>query len=353
MLSRPSGAVSPAWVPSAAKVYLAHTEQGTSIRALARAAGCHASTVLRQIRKVEQRRDDPLIDLALRRLGKQVAPLPPKEPPTSKETVRGTAMKHTSTLCPAAPDDALIEREARRILRRLAEPGACLAVAAGMENAVVVRDGTDGQTLRTGVVLTKVAEAMALRGWIASASGGRVARYQLTPAGRQALKHLLDDAAHGPEDKADRPGRMRYGIAESPLIALARRRDRDGTPFLADVLVSAGERLREDFELAQMAPDGPQSWSAVVAGDGADTGGDPGGTTSEAARARVALALRELGPGLGDVVLRCCCQLEGMEAVERRMGWAARSGKIVLRIALQRLRRHYDEAGDRWSQMIG
>ncbi len=127
MLSRPSGAVSPAWVPSAAKVYLAHTEQGTSIRALARAAGCHASTVLRQIRKVEQRRDDPLIDLALRRLGKQVASVPPKEPPASKETVRGTAMKHTPTLCPAAPDDALIEREARRILRRLAEPGACLA----------------------------------------------------------------------------------------------------------------------------------------------------------------------------------------------------------------------------------
>ena len=41
-------------------------------------------------------------------------------------------------------------------------------------------------------------------------------------------------------------------MAESPLAALARRRDREGERFLSDDLVHAGERLREDFELAQM-----------------------------------------------------------------------------------------------------
>ncbi|MGR3586598.1 MAG: DUF6456 domain-containing protein, partial [Pseudooceanicola nanhaiensis] len=60
----------------------------------------------------------------------------------------------------------------------------------------------------------------------------------------------------------------------------------------------------------------------------------------------VAGALRDLGPGLGDVVLRCCCYQQGLETAEQTLGWSARSGKIVLRIALQRLRRHYDELGD-------
>ncbi|WP_343231094.1 hypothetical protein [Thalassovita aquimarina] len=38
------------------------------MRRLARRSGCHASTVMRQIRKLENRRDDRLMDEALKRL---------------------------------------------------------------------------------------------------------------------------------------------------------------------------------------------------------------------------------------------------------------------------------------------
>ena len=62
----------PTWVPDAAMHYLAHTEVGLPIRELARKSGCHASTVLRQIRRFETRRDDPLIDAVLRKLGARV-----------------------------------------------------------------------------------------------------------------------------------------------------------------------------------------------------------------------------------------------------------------------------------------
>ena len=53
------------------------------------------------------------------------------------------------------------------------------------------------------------------------------------------------------------------------------------------------------------------------------------------------------------MALQCCCYLEGLEATEKRMGWAARSGKVVLRIALQRLRRFYEETNAQGGGLIG
>ena len=140
-------------------------------------------------------------------------------------------------------------------------------------------------------------------------------------------------------------------MADSPLIALSRRKDRDGKPFLDETLVKAGERLREDFELAQIGSQVTQNWDNFLRG-GVQAGLPSGGGGSSEARERVANALADLGPGLSDVALRCCCYLEGLELTEKRMGWSARSGKIVLRIALQRLKRHYDRQAE-WDRMIG
>jgi hypothetical protein len=55
----------PDWVPDRVRLYLSHTEDGVSIRALARKVGLNASTVMRQVRRFEMRRDDPLMDEAL------------------------------------------------------------------------------------------------------------------------------------------------------------------------------------------------------------------------------------------------------------------------------------------------
>ena len=148
---------------------------------------------------------------------------------------------------------------------------------------------------------------------------------------------------------------MRYNLSESPLTALGRRTDKDGKPFLDRSLIAAGERLREDFEMAQMGPRVAQNWDRFLAASdrsSVQSGGGESGRSS-LARARIAAALRDLGPGLGDVALRCCCFLEGLEVTEKRMGWSARSGKIVLRIALIRLKRHYDEVYQGKSPLIG
>ena len=356
----------PAWVPEGAQRYLDHTESGRSIRDIARSAGCHASTILRQIRRVEMRRDDPLVDAALHSLAQShFAPM--------ERTGASFAIVASGAGGPEAQDDEF-ERESLRVLRRMCESGAVLAVAEDMDKAVVVRDNGKGGTTKTAVVDCRIAQALALNDWISCDSPGRISRYRISTSGRAALSHLIAEAENRARTqnefgmaeaqaafkpatagaRAPSQPRVRYSTVESPLIALARRRDRDGKLFLDETLVSAGERLREDFELAQIGPQVTQNWDRFLTGGGrGDFASDSHvGRGPSGARDRVARALSDLGPGLSDVALRCCCYLEGLELAEKRMGWSARSGKIVLRIALQRLKRHYEDQTER-DRMIG
>lgn len=359
-------------LPDDARLYLRHVEGGESIRAIARDAGCHPSTILRRIRRFEQRRDDPLVDRAV-------------------ERATGDAIEGQGGWTRHELD------QARRVLRRLAEPRAVLAVAEGMEKAIVTRDD-----IRLAVLHRDLAERLALMGWVALSQGGRITRHVITQAGRAALKNMVagrgralpgtgdfadarpvgaseSAAAADMHEMAEAPAafshaeqhrvwddreiddpdtgerrRARVNLAESPLLVLARRRDADGKPFLDAAMVAAGERLREDFELAQMGPRVTQNWDRfMTAGVDAPVHAAGYGGGSESARNRVAAALRDLGPGMGDLVLRVCCFLEGIEMTERRLGWSARSGKIVLRLALMRLDRHYRETYGFGAPLIG
>ncbi|MFN3577135.1 MAG: DUF6456 domain-containing protein [Tabrizicola sp.] len=366
----------PDWLPAAVRHYIDHTEDGTSLRELARREGLHASTILRQVRRFENRREDPLMDEALTAISRLVS----RQSDVSAEKDAPLMSVHPrpdrSGQPPEVFDEQALLREGIRVLRRLAEPGAVMAIAPDLDKAVVLRDLPDGRSLRTAVLERSVAHAFALKDWVTCRKPGRVATYEITSAGRAALKRMVDDEdrrrqgmAEGATPFGDQhrvwgerevmedsgPRRVRYNLAESPVALLGRRRDRDGKPFLEPELVAAAERLREDFELAQMGPRVAQNWDRFL------TGGDRGAFQPDSglaegpssARGRVAAALRDLGPGLGDVALRCCCFLEGLEVAEKRMGWAARSGKIVLRIALMRLRRHYEETYGKSGPLIG
>ena len=354
------GGAVPGWVPRSVQNYIDHTEMGIPIRALARKQGCHASTILRQIRRVETLRDDPLVDGVLKTLGGQSDIIPVPRAPVD----RAVRLQAVAPAPNGLPDAAQLCADGMRILRRLSETGAVLAVAKDLEKAVIVREGANGQSTRTGVVDRSIAEAMALKGWIVAPTTGRITRYQITAGGRAALADMMarDESiqAGGPSEAelgetSDVPRRIRYGLAESPLVALARRRDRTGERFLSDDLVHAGERLREDFEMAQMEAEVARDWDGFLTalrGD-APVAGSVAKTNAERAYGRVIAALQDIGPGLSDVTLRCCCFLEGLETAEKTLGWSARSGKIVLRIALMGLKRHYAENADQSGAMIG
>ena len=333
----------PGWVPPAARYYLAHTEKGRTIRDLAREAQVHPSTVLRQVRRMELCRDDPFVDSALRQI--------------------------SGGSVPAEVDEATLAREALPVLQRLAEPEAVLAVVREMERGVVLREVLGQDPERLAVADRRLVEVMALRDWITCAdTAGRVRRYRITAIGRTQLRRMLQEApqrglAEAPapflreaptgEEEDTRIRHMRSELAESPLLQLARRKADNGQSFLSPEQVKAGERLREDYELALREGTATDwaAWLARLPGLWEVPMPRPGGG-AVAARLRVQRALADLGPGLADVALCCCCLTEGLEGFERRMGWSARSGKVVLRIALGRLHQHYRAEADR-AAMIG
>ncbi len=357
------GAAEAAALPPAVRDYLLHVAAGMSLRRIAAARGCHPSTVLRRVRGVEARRDDPLYDGAIEHHARRMrAGLNGEEASMGAEQAVGTD----------GQDEAALLAEARRVLARLAERGVFLAVAPGMERAGVFRPVAGGMVHRVATVPAGRVREFVLRDWIRLVGRGKVARYEISSAGRALLRRMLaaeelraegfepdlafadqhrDPAMRSlPGTRAEtRSGRVRMSRAESPVAILARRRDRNGKPFLSPEQVAAAERLREDFELAQMGPRVAQNWDRfLTAGAGSALRPDSGlGEGPRRARERLRAALEALGPGLSDVAIRCCCFLEGLEATERRMGWSARSGKVVLRIALTQLARHYAAQGPR------
>ncbi len=377
-----------------AAVYLAHVACGQPLRRIAAASGRHPSTILRAVRRVEQRRDDPLFDDLLSEI-ESVARDPGVPAPLAKETAlpqihpspadrrdasalsRDLADRPHARAPDTGPggrlDDEAVDKEARRILRRLCEPRAFLALARGAQVACVFRKSEDSLVTLARTPL-EMARAFAARDWIGCVHGGAsMARYEITSAGRSWLRRTLGEDGDQRRRKAEAPGPqpgmaeaasvfarqhqipgrrrvvengtardMVVNLGETPLGWLARRRGPDGKAFLEPGEIAAGERLREDFERAQMGPRITQDWRRFLTpGEpGRSSAGDPAAGPTDARR-RLAKALDALGPGLNDAALRACCFLEGLEATERRMGWAARSGKVVLKIALSRLAEHY------------
>jgi len=129
---------------------------------------------------------------------------------------------------------------------------------------------------------------------------------------------------------------------ESPLAWLARRRGRDGQPLIAPHQLQAGERLRCDFTMAHLMPRTTSNWDSPL-GSGRRKGPGEGTPTDAmiAARQRVHQALDAVGPEFAGLPLDMCCFLKGLEDIERERVWPARSAKVVLQLALDRLARHY------------
>ena len=123
-------------------------------------------------------------------------------------------------------------------------------------------------------------------------------------------------------------------LAESPLGWLHAR------GHLSDRLLAAGERLRADYERARIGPRVTMNWQPVrIRGTG--RGGLAPSEREIAAQQRFDGAIAAAGKGLDDVLWRVVCACETVTAAEKELQWPARSGKLVLRIALDRVADFY------------
>jgi hypothetical protein len=126
-------------------------------------------------------------------------------------------------------------------------------------------------------------------------------------------------------------------LAESPLGWLFSR------GLVSQRQLDAGERLRRDWERAQLAPRVTMSWDAapISGGRGGSAHGiDLNGAQIDAKR-RFEGAIASAGPGLADILWRVVCSGEGMREAESALGWPARAGKLVLTFALDRVAAFY------------
>lgn len=141
----------------------------------------------------------------------------------------------------------------------------------------------------------------------------------------------------GPGRSAPRKGRrsVTVNLAENPLTWLHSR------GHISDAQLAGGECLRRDFERAQLMPGVTMRWDPVrIQGRAVDRML----TASErqmAARQRFDRAIAAAGPGLSDILWRVVCNGESVPNAEKALAWPVRSGKLVLRLALDRVAGFY------------
>ncbi|MEJ8473919.1 DUF6456 domain-containing protein [Roseibium algae] len=230
---------------------------------------------------------------------------------------------------------------------------------------------------RPGAVLTHLIDGCADQNWCVRRSDGKMAGhvneavmtalrrrdllerrqedYVLSQTGRQCLRRWLSEG-DGFLDQHRELSTVNFktesgaghsvsqvNLAESPLAWLASRKDRKGKALLDPAQIEAGERLRADYGFARLMPTLSAGWRV---GDVRGSGGASGRSADLsddviAARQRIEGVLKDVEPVLSTLLIDVCCHLKGLEVVEAERGWPARSGKVVLQIALTSLATRY------------
>lgn len=226
---------------------------------------------------------------------------------------------------------------AARALRILARPGAWLDATG--EGGYAVRLSADRRR-RSALLLDEAAFAALTRDpglRIRPEGGWRLARSPAATATPQAGRPSIIEGRRlvtGPDGRRET---RTVNLGESPIAWLARRRDGRGEAWLTLAEIAAAEKLRDDFVLAGTVGRLTMAWDAGPRTRGGRGPGVDPAERARAAKARIANALGQVGPGLREILEHVCFAGTALEAAERSLGLPRRSGKAVLKLALGRL----------------
>lgn len=160
---------------------------------------------------------------------------------------------------------------------------------------------------------------------------------------QRAPRMLAERALPDPDArKGAAPRRsVTVNLSESPLSWL------HAHGHLTDRQLLAGEKLRGDYERAALGPRTTMSWVNMPVARGRRGAPSPVSPTEAMLRAKQRFdgAMEALGRDLSDIAWRVICACESVSVAEKGMGWPTRSGKLVLRIALDRLADFYRVPG--------
>ncbi len=238
--------------------------------------------------------------------------------------------------------------DGRRVLQRLAKGSVLAPLGQGGEFGLFPRGDRRRRPLAR--VSRQLVQALVSDGAIMAGTDG--VTYLLAPAGMSRLTR--ESAAPGESygaqhrpivarsaiDAAGAITSLRGHDPNAALKRLAALRDSAGNQWFTRVELVAAERLRADWLAGEIGMVRGSDWAAPPQ-SGASRG--PGNATESAmircceARARAADAMAALAAPLRRAVEIVCLQEAGFEALERALGWPARSGKLALKLALAQL----------------
>lgn len=258
---------------------------------------------------------------------------------------------------PSSPRSSALDilpKGAARLLAALAEPGLVAMPDPSRDDVVILRGSRGGVSLGRGSHDKASLDHLAARDLVETE--GRPDRHVLSATGRAwlareksrrdgeggeafARQHREPVTARLPS--ATGSDTVNVNARESPLAWLRRRKGPDGEPLIDSAAFEAGERLRRDITFAGLLPSVTARWDGAIGGGGGAR--DPASAADSviAARQRVRAAMAAVGGDFADLLLDLCGFLKGVETIERERHWPQRSGKIVIRLALGQLARHY------------